>query len=208
MGGVYYGWLRRYQRSRDLAADVAQVRRGFASGSYGGPRDYYRRALMLAQVILGADGLGFAGNARIHGDAILLQTASIFERYLRNVIRNAYNDQGFVVTKGGVGTMTLYTDGTFELTPDIVVSRDARTLLILDAKYKKPTASDHYQLYAYLAASRTSRGVLLAPLYEGSELEIREYSTGDNMVVREVFLPMTNLRVTEAFLGQVVQKFA
>jgi 5-methylcytosine-specific restriction endonuclease McrBC regulatory subunit McrC len=139
-------WLDRFPGSRNLTLDMEEVERGFAEGRYGGSRDYYRRALMLAQVILGSAGLGFSEAAAVEGDAILLNTPDIFEKYLRNVVSAAYSEAGYVVTKGGVGVTSLYTDGSFELEPDIVISRDGRTLLIADAKYKLPTAADHYQM--------------------------------------------------------------
>lgn len=198
-------WHDRFPASADLNADLEQVERGFASGRYGGPRDYYRRALMLAQIVLGSNGLGLSSGETVEGDAILLNTADIFEKYLRSVISEAYSDLGYVISKGGVGGTSLYTDGSFELQPDITISKDGRTLLIADAKYKQPTAGDHYQMHTYLAVNRIKRGLLLAPLYEGNEVVLREYSTTDKTVVIEVYLPMNNLPLTEDFLRTVLQ---
>jgi 5-methylcytosine-specific restriction endonuclease McrBC regulatory subunit McrC len=201
-------WLDRFPGSRNLTLDMEEVERGFAEGRYGGSRDYYRRALMLAQIILGSAGLGFSEAAAVEGDAILLNTPDIFERYLRNVVSAAYSEAGYVVTKGGLGVTSLYTDGSFELEPDIVISRDGRTVLIADAKYKLPTAADHYQMHTYLAAHGVKRGLLLAPLYEGEEVLTREYATSDRTVVREIFLPMNDLDTTEEYLGKMIERFA
>ncbi len=203
---VYEKWMRRFPRSNDLGVDIENVEKGFARGKYGGPRDYYRKALMLAKIVLGNNGIGFNEAATVEGDAVLLNTADIFEKYLRNVISGAYSDTGFIITKGGVGVTSLYTDGSFELQPDIVISRDGHTLLIADAKYKVPTADDHYQMNTYLAVNGVSRGLLLSPLFEGNNVVIREFSTADKVVVREVYLPMTNLKITEEFLGTVIGK--
>jgi 5-methylcytosine-specific restriction endonuclease McrBC regulatory subunit McrC len=197
-------WRSRFPSSPDLDADLKHVEQGFASGRYGGARDYYRRALMLAQIVLGSNGLGLSDRAAIEGDAVLLNTADIFEKYLRNVISQAYSGAGYVVTKGGVGSTSLYTDGSFELQPDITISRDGRTLLIADAKYKQPTAGDHYQMHTYLAVNGIKRGLLLAPLYDGNKVVVREYSTTNKTVVREVYLPMDDLTLTEEFLGTVI----
>jgi len=201
-------WLGRFPRSANLSADLDHVEQGFASAKYGGPRDYYRKTLMLSQIVLGSNGLGFSEAATIEGDAVLLNTAAIFEKYLRNVISSAYSETGYVVTKGGIGVSSLYTDGSFELQPDIVVSKDSRTLLIADAKYKVPTAGDHYQMHTYLAAHGVKRGLLLAPLFNGDEVAIREYSTADKTVIREAYLPMSNLPIIEEFLGSVIERFA
>ena len=141
---VYERWLSRFPRSRNLIADLDYVGHGFALMQYGGARDYYRSALMLALVILGNSGLGFGEGSIIQGDSVLLNTADVFERYLRNVIARAHAELGYVVSKGGVRTMSLYTDGSRDVIPDIVVSRGGSVRLIADAKYKQPDSSDHY----------------------------------------------------------------
>ena len=163
---------------------------------------------MLAKIILGSSGVGFSGGNQIHGDAVLLNAADIFEKYVRSVVRDAYAEKGFVVTKGGVGVHSLYTDGSFELLPDVVISKNGATCLIADAKYKKPTASDHYQMSSYLAAHNLKRGVLIAPLFSGASVVIKEYSTPNKLVVRELFLPMNDLDATEEALSSLVEDFS
>jgi 5-methylcytosine-specific restriction enzyme subunit McrC len=204
---IFNKWLGRFSRSENLGKDLDHVERSFAMARYGGPRDYYRKALVLSQIVLGINGLGFNEALTIEGDAVLLNTADIFERYLRNVIGNAYGEAGYIVTKGGTIVSSLYTDGSFEVKPDIVVSRDGHTLLIADAKYKQPTASDHYQMNAYLAVNGVKRGLLLSPLSDGDHVLIREYSTPAKIVVREAYLPMSNLNATEEFLASLIERF-
>lgn len=201
-------WLSKFPRSTDLAEDLNHVEQGFASGKYGGPRGYYGKALMLSQIILGSNGLGFNEGAVIEGDAILLNSADIFEKFTRNTISEAYSSLGYVVTKGGVGVNSLYTDGSFDLQPDMVISKDNQIILIADAKYKKPTAGDHYQMHTYLAVNGVKRGMLISPLFAGNDLEIKEYSTANKMIIREVYLPMSDLAATEEFLGTVIERFS
>lgn len=205
---VYERWMARFHRPNDVQHDLWEVERGFAERRYGGARGYYQKALMLAQIILGSSGLGFYDAAMVEGDAILLNTAAIFERYVRNVISEKYSDSGYVVTKGGSGISSLYTDGSFEIDPDIVISRDGKILLIADAKYKIPTADDHYQMISYLQVKGVRSGLLLAPLYDGQDVRVREYATTNRTFVREVYLPMKNLPETEAFLGTVIGRFS
>lgn len=201
-------WLRRFPQPTDLEADLEKIEQGFATGQYGGARDYYRRALMLAQVVLGSNGLGLSDGTAIEGDAILLNTANVFEKYLRNIISEAYSGSGYTVSKGGVGVTSLYTDGSFELQPDISISRDGRTVLIADAKYKQPTSNDHYQMHTYLVANSLKQGLLLAPLYDGNDVVVREYSTSKKMLVREIYLPMSDLNRTENFLGTMIERYS
>lgn len=201
-------WLGRFARAKKLWADLEHVEQGFASARYGGPRDYYRKALMLSQIVLGSNGLGFNEAATIEGDSVLLRADDIFEKYLRNVISGAYSEDGYVVTKGGTSVTTLYTDGSHKLEPDIVISREGHIQLIIDSKYKAVTNDDHCQMHTYLTIFGVKRGLLLAPLVYGDKEDIREYSTVDNTVIREVYLPMSNLTVTEDLLSKVIEKFA
>ena len=205
---VYSKWLSRFPRSSNLWADLEHVSRGFAFRHYGGSRDYYRKALMLAQVILGNSGLGFGDMTELEGDAVLLNTATIYERYLRNVIARSHADSGYVVAKAGGWTTSLYTDGSREIIPDIVVSRGGSIRLLADAKYKVPDSQDHYQMYAYLHVMNVASGILLSPSFSDNEnITLRQFSTTDGKVIREVYLPMMNLKATEDFLSRIVQEF-
>lgn len=201
-------WLRNFPRSVDIFDDLLKVEYNFASNGYGGARDYYRRALMLAKIILGSHGVGFGSKGDVFGDAILLNTASVFEKYVRNVIFNAYSDKGFVVAKGGVGQQSLYADGSFELMPDVVISRNGVVAIIADAKYKKPTASDHYQMAVYLSAHKVKRGLLLAPLYSGRSVIVKEFSTPEKIIVREIYLPMCDLEASEEALSSLIERYS
>ena len=200
--------VRRLKKSQQLGADIKHVHEGFANGSYGGARGYYQKALMLACVILGNSGLGLDERSKnVTADALLINTADIFEKYLRTFIRSAYADRGFFVGKGGNASVSLYTDGSHKLEPDILISKEGRPILICDAKYKSPGGPDHYQMLAYLMRYRLREGLLLCPSADGNEVVERDYMTPDGLVVREIELPIGNIDVTEAFLGSIVQKF-
>lgn len=204
---IYDKWLSRFPRSQNLLADLEHISHGFAQMSYGGARDYYRRALMLAKVVLGNSGLGFVENAAIEGDAILLNTADVFERFLRRVVAERHAGVGFVVSKGGDRTTSLYTDGSYRMVPDIVVTRNRTVRFIADAKYKEPSSSDHYQMHAYLHAMGAEVGLLLSPTIESNDIISKKYQAADGKVVWEIYLPMSNLSATEVYLGELAQRF-
>lgn len=204
---IYNFWLRRFSFSEDVWSDLLTIEKYFSHTGYGGSRDYYRKALMLAKIILGSSGIGFGNEKPITGDSILINTADIFEKYLRSIISHAYTKRGYIVSKGGSGTQSLYTDGSFKLIPDIVISKDNHTILIADAKYKAPTANDHYQMVAYLAAYKLKRGLILAPLFTGEKLIVKEYSTPARVIVRELYLPMGDLNITEEVLSSLIEHF-
>lgn len=205
---VWERWLMRFSQPSNLDADLEKIEQRFATGQYGGARDYYRRALMLAQIVLGGSGLGLNDSTTVEGDAILLNTANIFEKYLRSIISASYSDAGYIVSKGGVGVKSLYINGSFELEPDICITKNGRIVLIADAKYKKPTSLDHYQMHTYLVANGLKQGLLLAPLYEGNDVVIREYATTQKILIREIYLPMGDLDITEKFLQTVIEKYS
>ncbi len=205
---TYSRWTTRFPRSRDVAHDLQEVSGAFASKRYGGARDYYRKALMLAEVLLGSSGLGVAGTDNIEGEAVLINTANTYEKYIRNTIARSHADLGFVVCKGDAWPTSLYTDGSRQTIPDIVVYRDRSVKLIADAKYKEPSASDHYQMYVYLQVFGIGTGLLLAPTFNEDTVMRRKFSTADGKSIWEVYLPMMNLEATEELLGGLITHFS
>ncbi|EMK3671713.1 hypothetical protein V8132_001938 [Vibrio parahaemolyticus] len=203
---VIHQWLGKFERSKTITSDLNRVDRMFALGAYGGSRDYYRKALMLAKIILGASGIGINGEEAINTDATLLNSADIFEKYIRSVIANSYSESGYIVKKGD-GRQTLYVDGSFSLEPDVLIERDSKVILIADAKYKIPDSKDHYQMASYLTSFGVQEGVLLAPNMTEDTIKIKEYLTESNQIIREVYLPMANLSETENFLSKLLATF-
>ncbi|WP_331346544.1 5-methylcytosine restriction system specificity protein McrC [Cellvibrio sp. UBA7661] len=205
---IYQIWMKKFVRSKDIASDLAIIDQRFAIRGYGGSRDYYKHALSLAKIILGSSGIGFGSHGEIMGSATLLNTSQIFEKYIRRVISDAYAPKGYVVAKGGLDSKTLYTNGSFELVPDIVVSRNGSTILLADAKYKKPTNADHYQMATYMAYHKVEQGIMLAPLSIGNSVVIKEYLTPNRTIVREIYLPMNNLSETQSTLSTLIESYS
>lgn len=204
--GTYTRWMRRFQPCISLERDLECVDEALALGLYGGARGYYRQPLGLAKILLGRGGLAFGITSDVTADAALLNSASVFETYVRNIISKAYLPKGHIVSKGGPTPLTLYTDGSFELCPDIVVTRSGSPILIADAKYKDPTSADHYQMTAYMNAYGLSRGLLISPT-TGKHVEIKEYLTTGRRVVRELRVPLGDWKLTEETLSGVVENF-
>jgi 5-methylcytosine-specific restriction endonuclease McrBC regulatory subunit McrC len=208
LASIYHRWLKRFTVTGDIEADISLVTRRFAQVGYGGPRGYYRKALMFAMIILGSNGLGFAYGRVVTADAVLINTAAVFEKYVRNTISEKYSDRGFVVTKGTDYIGSLYTDGSFGIEPDILIAKDRAIRLLADVKYKIPTAADHYQMLSYLQVTGVRSGLLIAPLFVGEQAKVVEYVTATRLIVREIFLPVDNLSLTEETLGHIVERFS
>lgn len=186
-----------------LRDDVETVRLRLARKGYRGPRHYYEPLLRLALVVLGESA--FDGEGSLRGDHGLVRMDSLFERYTRTVVRGSLVQHGCVVAKARPGEESLYLDGSQSLQPDIVVSRGEARVLLADAKYKDPTAADHYQMHAYLEHFGVPSGVLLTPADSHSETEpiVRRTKTGRRVV--EIGLPLYQLDAAEDRLSRLLE---
>ncbi|MBN9115824.1 MAG: hypothetical protein J0I36_11200, partial [Pandoraea sp.] len=199
-----FKWRKAYHRPDMLASDLAHTAIGLANGAYGGPRGRYVHALTLARLILGQAGLSQEGRTRVMGDALLLNSASLFEDYVRAVLTQACAPLGLTVSKGGSPVQFLYDDGSFGLVPDIRISRGLATLVLGDAKYKDPDAGDHYQMATYMRAYSVPTAFLLCPDYGDDAREpMLRRRTADGRTVVEVRLPLRDLDAAETLLGDL-----
>ncbi|MDO6456288.1 hypothetical protein Q4494_04295 [Celeribacter halophilus] len=205
--GVVNSYNRRFSGSKDWHADLQLVEENFSKGRYGGARGYYQKTLMLTFIVLGASGINSFGSDDVLGKSLLINTADVYEKYLRNVMREAYARKGYLVTKGGISDVSLYTSGSYSLEPDITVYKDEQIVLLCDAKYKEPTSSDHYQMHAYMRRFGVASGILLCPNFHEDSVTERVFVTPEKQVLREIHLPLTNLRVTEAALASLVHDY-
>lgn len=205
---VYKKWINKFNRSPSIRADLLSIEKTFSTHDYGGSRGYYRKALMLAKIILGSNGLSFEGGEIVSSDALLLNSADVYESYIRNVISDAYSDKGMLVKKGGIGKNHLYTNGSFELVPDVYIERNGLPLLIVDAKYKKPSSNDHYQMIVYLTVHGLKSGILLSPNMISDVVEVKEFKSNNGMIVREIYIPLSDLKTTEFFLANLIERFS
>jgi len=196
-------WAARVIQTGHIERDLGIVERRAASNFYSGPRSYYTECLLLARIVLGSLGFASHGRSEVSAEAFLINTADVYERYLRRVIAEHYGPKGYLVAKSGPVKRSLYLSGDHELNPDIVIWKSGNIWQILDAKYKSPTSGDHYQALAYLRAFDCDAATLLSPANHGQGLAIKSYSTLDGKTVREVFLPIGDIQTTENFLGEL-----
>lgn len=197
-------WNRRVSGAPLTESDLRLTQKRLAMKAYQGPRGYYGPAVTLALVLLGSLGLTLDAHPSVEGDPILLNSADVFENYVRRVISDHYGAAGCFVSKGGSVPLTLYEDGTFGIRPDVVVERHSAVLLVGDAKYKTPSPDDHYQLLAYLATMNAHWGVLLTPNGRFGAVQLSVHRTLRGYVTLVADLPMADLETTERFLADVV----
>ncbi len=201
-------WRSRTGVGRLTARDLVRVEELLARKRYGGPRAYYHAAVTLALVVLGSLGMLLSNDPAVEGEAVLMNSADVFEAYIRAVISEGYASEGYVVTKGGSTSHALYVDGAFTIQPDVVIERGQGIVLIADAKYKEPSADDHYQVLAYLGTSRASRAVLVTPHGANGQVQLERHTTANKLTTVVAGLPMDDLEAAEEFLREILDRTA
>jgi len=201
-------WARRLA-GRLRHSELEEVMAALRTNRYTGPRSYYIAALTMARLLLADAGVAFDEQSPIEAEAMLTNVRTLFEQYVRAVVRDSLRDHGFVVEKREDHAHTLFDDGTCTLIPDVLVSNAAGPQLLVDAKYKvdKPVEeSDYYQMAAYLAAYRVNRGILIMPTSQQDARPVvtRRAVTGVHII--EMRVPLDDWNTTEALLATEVRQ--
>lgn len=173
--------LRRIEMALAAVALDPEARRLSESIDYHRLNEHYRPALILARLLL--DHLSFSGMAGGNPFvAFLVDMDWLFERYLGVVLKRAAGAWDVQVVEQE--HHTLDHAGQFSVRPDVVLYRQGRPQLVVDAKYKLDGAhGDLYQMLAYCHAVGLSKGILVYPASEAApsgELAIR--GPGDALI--------------------------
>lgn len=195
-------WLRVAPLPSDAMKDIVQVKAQLARPHSAGSRGYYEEALAIALALLGVQGISPEGRTELRGEGHVLKTAVVFERYIRRTLQRLLSDKGVVVTGPEAASLSLYTNGSYELNPDVIFWRDSRPVLLIDAKYKEPDSGDHYQMSAYLDAFGLKRGVLVSPT-EVSHRRVT-FKKPNGVEVVQFPLPLVDLRESEDSLAELL----
>lgn len=212
ISGDTVGTLKRWAgqiRGQLNPTDFRNIVRRLNAGTYAGSRSYYIPALVMAQLILAQGGFNMASEYSVTGEAILTNMYILFEAYVRITLRNALSDLGYLVEKLETGAPTLFTDGTAELKPDVIISNARGYRLLLDAKYKFDETilpADYYQMAAYLFGYRVSGGMIVRPAValKSSGVTTRHLAHGGT--VHELSLGLLNLESAENALTAAVKQ--
>lgn len=196
-------------RGRLKESELREVVAGLRTRRYTGPRAYYIPALLMARLLLVEAGIALDEEAAVSSEVFLTNIRTLFERYIRAIVRDALRDEGFIVEKRDDNPRPLFEDGTCSLIPDVMVSDIAGVRLILDAKYKidKPIAeADYYQMAAYLNTYDVRQGVLVLPTLRARESTITPRRTHSGLTIYEMRVPLDNWNATEQFLTAEVRR--
>lgn len=126
----------------------------------------YRQAVGLADLVLRSMAIASASGA-VTGASFLVNMNLVFQEYLAYMLRSRLAPYGLEVTSQK--EYRLDHGGFIRFYPDLVVKRSGRTVLIIDAKYKRLTGSKHpynedvYQVAAYCMRLGVRRSALIFP---------------------------------------------
>lgn len=158
---IYFSSLKNEQMN---STDWQEVTRVLEHGKIPTQRSYYIPALNLAMTILSGVGITIGEQADVEFKPLIINTADMFEKYVRNILRVQLHRTGVSVFDGRSQPRSFYTSGPkpVELKPDVLFTLGGNVLSVLDIKYKsEPTEADHYQMWAYLEGFDLAQAIMI-----------------------------------------------
>ncbi|MCC5661767.1 McrC family protein [Nostoc sp. XA010] len=189
------------------SSDIFEVRRALEHGKIPTQRLYYIPALNLALAILEGAGITIREREEIIFKPMIVNTADMFEKYIRNTFHSALNSTGVSVFDGrSLPAKEFYSGGskTIRLKPDIIFISGGREILILDVKYKTEVKeSDHYQMWAYLEGFDLLCSIIVSTASSSTDQMIEEYSRNNRKVIIFKF-DLTQIKKSEGNLIDLI----
>ncbi|GAA0738665.1 McrC family protein [Clostridium oceanicum] len=142
----------------------------------------------------------FSGNTKSR--ALLFPMEKIFESYVAKNLKKALEDLNWNVSRQDKGCYLFDEPRKFALRPDIVVTRDDGSIIVLDTKWKSLinkmqqnygiSQGDMYQMYAYSKKYKTAEIWLLYPVNEemkdAGDIKFKSIENDDKVLVRLFFV--------------------
>lgn len=141
--------------------------------------------------------------------ALLFPMEKVFEAYVAQNMKKVFGRAGWNVSAQDKGhylfnTLNGETHRKFALRPDLVVTRDDDSVVILDTKWKNLindrranygiSQADMYQMYAYSKKSNTSEIWLLYPVNDAMHnVGPIKFDSGDGVTVSLYFVDVANI---------------
>ena len=136
--------------------------------------------------------------------ALLFPMEKVFESYVAQQLKRALADLNWEVSTQDKGYYLFDSPRQFALRPDIVITRDDRSVVILDTKWKNLvdnprinygiSQSDMYQMYAYSKKYDTPEIWLLYPMNpEMRDHQDISFDSDDGVNVRLFFVDVANI---------------
>jgi 5-methylcytosine-specific restriction enzyme subunit McrC len=179
-----------------------QIREYLETQRIPSTRAYYLEACDTALAIVSNSGLDLVAEGQdVMLSSFLVDMETVFENYVRNVLRNGEAKFGINVLDGnGAARGWLFSDSTaHDAKPDLVLRHGERTLLIGDCKYK-PRISEHdrYQVIAHALSFGAKRVCIVMPTGIGeSSTQERVGKIGPSGFEIEMFVYRIDLQAAD-----------
>lgn len=197
------GWSRKL-----LASELEESIRRLNRKQYSGPRAYYSTAMLYARLMLARAGLVLDTEEVVKAEALILNSSTLFEKYIRLILQKALIPEGLSVEKAFVPSLSLFTDGVGRLAPDIVVRDQHEYKFIADVKYKFSDIvdiADYYQIVEYARAYSVKNALLVLLTERADGQSITRRSTYDGINVFEARCYLGDPFAAESWLTDTVK---
>lgn len=190
------------------ATEIDELENQIESGQFPASRYYYLPALNLALLILRGAGLALGDDHDVAFKPIIINTAYVFENYVRVLCQEAVKPFDARAEDGKQFSLPFYKEAVWAISvkPDILIRYGGSNLFVVDVKYKfAPTEQDHYQLWAYLNTYGVNRGGFVSvvdidrPKYKNPALFKR-----DDKVVFDYSFNCRAIKISEAGLKELI----
>lgn len=152
----------------DISVLVQKI--GHSAGQLPAHYGYYRDPLWTAYLLLQHKLPDVSTEGFIALDSLIVDLSKVFEAYVRRILLEKANDNGWRIVDGNRTPYTFFTDdNAFHVQPDIVVLADGKPAAVLDVKYKpEPKESDRYEVLAFMDTVGVQMGGFICPQRDGS----------------------------------------
>ena len=186
------------------ASDLSEVKATLERSRIPAQRAYYIPALNLALTILSGTGITIGERSDVTFKPLIINTATMFERYIRNILQYKLRRTWVSVFEGKNQSRAFYSSGPelVNLAPDVIFSIGGKTALILDVKYKaKPTTADHYQVWAYMEGFDLNQAIIVCV---GRKLESISKYTRNNREIIVFNFDLSRIKASEEELNDLI----
>ena len=201
----------------ELVDTSVNYRKDFAQVEIGRNTKDYETVIPWSKVFLMNKSFTFFSGRDI-ARALLFPMEKVFEAYVADNLRRIMRGTGWNVSTQDKGHyLFMAPEKRFALRPDIVMKKNERQPIILDAKWKclvndvkknyGISQADMYQMYAYGKKYNTSEIWLLYPKTEDTEkIKDKTYDSGDNIKVHLFFVDVANIDKSLLELKEKIEK--
>lgn len=166
----------------------------------------YEMLMRWSRVFLqGKSFTSFSGSTNAR--ALLFPMEKVFESYVVQELKKVVNKEGWTVSAQDRGQYLFDTPRRFALRPDIVLTRNDGSTVVMDTKWKSLidnpnknygiSQADMYQMYAYSKKYGTPEIWLLYPLNNQMRGHAPiSFSSDDNVKVNLFFLDVANMALS------------